>query len=114
MSDFVEFVKETLEPCGEIRSRRMFGGHGIYRDDLMFAIVADDVLYLKADDKSEIAFRERGLARFQYAKNGKVINISYYAAPEEIFDDPEEAVVWASRAYEAAVRARKAGARRPR
>lgn len=63
MSDFVEFVKETFEPCGENRSRRRFGGHGIYRDDLMFEIVADDVLYLKADDKSEVAFRAQGGVR---------------------------------------------------
>lgn len=48
---------------GEIRSRRMFGGHGIYRDDLMFAIVADDVLYLKAEDKSEVACRTQGGVR---------------------------------------------------
>jgi len=86
----------------------MFGGYGVYRDGLMFALVADDVLYLKADESTLGHFVEAGLPPFDYDKGGKRIRMSYYAAPDEIFDDPEQAREWADRAYEAALRASKA------
>lgn len=112
MSEYVEFVKEILEPFGEVRARRMFGGYGLYHCDLMFGLVADDALYLKADDTSAPWFRERSLAAFEYMKQGKPTKLSYYAAPEQMFEDPEEAILWASRACEAALRARTRSGRR--
>ena len=45
--EFMIFVQEALAPVGVIRIRRMFGGAGVYADDLFFAIIADDQLYLK-------------------------------------------------------------------
>jgi len=33
--------------------------------------------------------------------------MSYYMAPEDIFDDPEEAKIWADLSYAAAIRAKK-------
>jgi DNA transformation protein len=85
----------------------MFGGHGVYHDDLMFGLVADDVLYLKADRESSVAFSERGLPPFEYDRRGKKTRTSYFQAPEEIFDDAVQAQEWAKRAFEAALRARK-------
>ena len=106
MSDFVEFLKEVFVDFGEIRARRMFGGYGIYHRDVMFGLVAEDVLYLKVDAESAKAFEAKGLKPFQFDSGEKVIKMSYYLAPEEIFDDPEEAAIWARRAYEVAARAR--------
>jgi DNA transformation protein len=109
MSEFVEYLQEVFERFGPIRARRMFGGWGIYHNDFMFALVEKDILYLKADDQSAQFFKDRGLGQFQYVNKGKTISMSsYYLAPEEIFDDPEAARAWAARAYEAAVRSRKA------
>ena len=65
------------------------------------------MLYLKADADSRQFFEDRGLGPFEYNKKGKVMQMSYYAAPEEVFDDPDEARNWAVRAYEAALRSRK-------
>jgi DNA transformation protein len=111
MSEFVDSLHEVFAAFGPIRSRRMFGGHGVYHDELMFGLVVDDVLYLKADDASSGLFRERGLGCFQYEKAGKRVEMSYYTAPEEIFDDPELARAWALRAFEAALRNKKPGRR---
>jgi DNA transformation protein len=108
MSEFVEYLQEVFERFGPIRARRMFGGYGIYHNDFMFALVEKDILYLKADDQSVQFFKDRGLGQFQYVNKGKTIGMSYYLAPEEIFDDPDEARVWALRAYEAAVRSKTA------
>ena len=73
----------------------------------MFGLVADDVLYLKADEAISLHFTERELEQFSYEKQGKTFKMSYYMAPEDIFDDPEEAKIWADRSYAAAVRSNK-------
>jgi len=106
-SEFVGNLEDVFALFGAIEAKRMFGGYGVYHDGLMFALVAHDVLYLKADETSAGAFVELGLPQFEYGKSGKITRMSYYAAPEEIFDNPEQAKKWANRAYEAALRARK-------
>lgn len=107
MSEFVDNLHEVFEAFGPIRTRRMFGGHGIYHQDLMFALVADDVLYLKTDAHNDAAFIELDLPRFEYLKQGKRMQMAYRQAPEEIYDDPALAREWARGAFEAALRARK-------
>ena len=107
MSEFVENLQDVFTRFGPIRAKRMFGGYGVYHDDLMFGLVADDVLYLKADTQSAPEFIAQGLPAFEYAKKGKTYTMSYYLAPEEIYDDPEVAREWADRAFAAALRARK-------
>ena len=107
MSEFVSYLSEVFESFGEIRSRRMFGGHGIYHMDLMIGLVADDMLYLKADHQTSPFFDELGLQPFEYVKNGKSMKMSYYLAPDEIFDDQEIAKLWAQRAYQAASRVKR-------
>jgi DNA transformation protein len=106
VNEYVEFVREILAPFGEICARRMFGGYGLYYQDLMFALIADGALYLKTDEQSVQWFRDRGLAPFEYVKQGKPMKLSYFAAPEEMFENPDEAVCWAQRAVDAARRQR--------
>ncbi len=101
-SGFIEFLGETFEEFGLIDARRMFGGYGIYHDGIMFGLVENDTLYLKADEKTEKLFESKGLTQFQYSRAGKIVKMSYYRAPEEIYDDREKAATWARRAYEAA------------
>lgn len=108
MSDFVEHLRDVFRPLGVIDARRMFGGYGIYHDGLMFAIVMDDVLYLKADKKSAAFFERGGLPKFSYQRNGRTATLSFYCAPETIMEDSGEALSWAHRALEAALRARAA------
>lgn len=107
MSEFVNFLHEVFEHFGPIRSRKMFGGHGIYHNDLMFGLVADDELYLKTDKQNLALFEERDLPAFEFVAKGKSARMSYYAAPEEIYDDPEQACYWADQAYKAALRAKE-------
>lgn len=107
MNEYVEYLKEVFGLFGPIQPRRMFGGYGIFHKGLMFGLVANDVLYLKADEVISSHFIERELEPFSYEKQGKSFKLSYYMAPEEIFDDPEEAKVWAARSYAAALRSHK-------
>ena len=104
-NEFVDHLMELLEPFGEVTVRRMFGGYGVYRQGLMFGIVSDNTLYLKADDHNRAAFEANGLAMFGYTKQGKRIKVSYYEAPAEVLEDPQEMQHWAQLGFEAALRA---------
>ncbi|MBL1142864.1 MAG: TfoX/Sxy family protein [Proteobacteria bacterium] len=101
MSEFINFLHEVFSSFGLITTRKMFGGFGIYHDSLMFALVANDTLYLKADDSTKQNFIDKDLPPFEYNKGDKKVQMSYYLAPEEIYDDPDEAVYWARLAFQA-------------
>ncbi|WP_264324831.1 TfoX/Sxy family protein [Romeriopsis navalis] len=103
----MEHLKEIFSPLGPITSRKMFGGHGIYHNGLMFGLIADDTLYLKVDKASIHYFEERQLGAFEYDKKGKVMKMSYHLAPEEIMDSATQAELWGQRAYDAARRSYK-------
>ena len=107
MSQFVENLHEVFAAFGAVTARRMFGGYGVFHEGLMFGLVADDVLYLKVDDTSVGAFQRLGLTPFVYEQAGKRSAMSYYLAPEAVFDDPQEARRWAVVAFEAAQRSKR-------
>jgi DNA transformation protein len=101
---FIEFLHELLEPLGLISTRRMFGGHGVYCDGLFIAIVIDGRLYLKVDEQTRSAFVAAGCAPFVYEGQKKPIEMSYWNAPEEALDSPEQMQPWARLAIAAALR----------
>ena len=98
--ELVTHATELFAPLGSIRSKAMFGGWGFYCDDLFFALIADDTLYLKADTESAEHFRS---AR----KDGRTETMNYWTVPEEAMETPNGMRPWAQRALAAAVRARK-------
>ncbi len=102
--DFVDYVMELLGPFGTVATRRMFGGHGVYLDGLMFAIVSGDTLYLKADEMNRIEFEQAGCEMFSYARKGKRATLGFYRAPEDAMESPELMLPWARTAYAAALR----------
>jgi DNA transformation protein and related proteins len=108
-SGFVDNVLDLLSPWGGVSARRMFSGHGIYRQGLMFALVVDDVLYFKVDDGNRGEFEAAGMAPFRYERKSraKPIEMSYYEAPPELFDDGEAMVACARRAFAASLRAKQ-------
>ena len=112
VSEFVEHLREAFRHFGPIRARRMFGGYGVYFQDLMIGLVADDTLYLKTDAQSAQLFSDAGCRPFEYTKNGVTMTMSYSSAPIEVLDDPEAARTWATRAYEAALRSRNKATKR--
>jgi len=108
---FIALLQDVLGGLGPVSVRRMFGGAGVYADGVMFALVADDTLYLKADDETKAAFEAEGLGPFGYGGKGKRIDLPYWRAPERLLDDPEEMVAWARMALGAA---RRAAAAKPK
>lgn len=106
-SDFVEFVAEQMAFVGGLRVRAMFGGYGIYRDDCMFALIADDRLYFKADVTTRAAFEAQGLAPFTYVARGKSVTLQYFEAPPDVFEEQDAMRTWVRMAQEAALQARR-------
>jgi DNA transformation protein len=104
---FVDHCLELLSPLGSTRAARMFGGHGLYIDDLCMALVFRDALYLKVNEANRAAFEAAHCKPFVYeTKNGEKGSLSYFTAPEEAMESPHEMIPWARRALEAAVAAR--------
>lgn len=103
--DFVDYVLELFGPFGTVVSRRMFGGHGVYLDGLMFAIISEDTLYLKADEMNRIEFEQAGCEIFGYARKGRRATLGFFRAPEDAMESPELMLPWARTAYAAALRA---------
>jgi len=104
---FADFVAEQMASLGAITVRRMFGGHGLYCDGLFIAILTGEQLYFKADAQTQAAFEARALRRFTYSARGKTVQLMYYEAPAEVFDEPQAMQHWGRLALAAAVGARK-------
>jgi len=113
--DFIEYVQELFAPFGPVRVKRMFGAAGVYLDDLFFAVIADDALYLKVDEENKPRFVERGSTPFLYPMpDGRQVEMSYWRAPDEALESADEAEPWVRLALDAARRskAKKPGQRR--
>jgi len=103
---FLELLEDLLSPLGPISVRRMFGGAGIYCEGHVFAFVDDDQLFLKTAAEGQAAFEAEGTGPFTYmTKHGPGTLMSYWRAPERLFDDPDEMVAWARTALAVARRA---------
>jgi DNA transformation protein len=104
-SEFTQYIVESLSTeIEDIRSKKMFGGYGIYADNLMFALVSNEELYLKVDSKNIDKFKELNLKPFTYTRKNKDIEMSYYQAPASAIEDPEILAEWASLSISAANR----------
>lgn len=107
--EYKAFVAEQLEPLGPVRIRNMFGGAGVYFDDLMFGLIAGETLFFKVDDRNRIDFEAEEMGPFVYEPpSGKSIAMSYYELPERLYDEPEELILWARRALDAALASKAA------
>ena len=99
-----DYIAELLAPLGTVRSKRMFGGVGIYIDELFCAIIVDDTLYFKADEINQHQYLEAGCEPFTYLKEGVAQTMRYYRVPEEALDNPQEMAQWARLGMAAALR----------
>lgn len=105
LSEFAQFCLEMMALLAPVSAKRMFGGYGIYKNGVMFALIVKDVLYLKTNTNTKSLFIEKQLEPFSYQKQGKTQTIAYYQCPEEAFDDEEMMLVWAKTAYLVAIQA---------
>ena len=102
---FAEFLREQLAPLGRVTMRRMFGKTGVFCDGLMLGMVRDNTLYFRVDDDNRAIFKEAdAFPPLNYEKKGRAIDLSFWRAPERLFDEPDDLVIWARAALAAARR----------
>lgn len=108
--ELVQHCLELLAPLGTPRARRMFGGHGLYVDELFIALIAFGRLYLKADAATRAQFEAAGCLPFVYDGKGRTVSLNYFSAPDEAMESPGQMQPWARLALAAALRARRPAA----
>jgi DNA transformation protein and related proteins len=111
-------IADLFSPVGRVGLRRMFGGHGVYLQDRIFAIESDGMVWLKVDATNQPLFEARGARPFTHVRrDGSVATMSYWSLPETAYDDAEELRVLTLSALDAAarnaVRPRKTRRRQP-
>jgi DNA transformation protein and related proteins len=104
--EFVDHVLETMRIFGPVEPKAMFGGWGLYHAGLFFALISENILYLKVDAESRAPFDELRLPPFVYeSRLGEKTVMHYHQAPVEALESPEVMAEWARRSYAAALRA---------
>jgi DNA transformation protein and related proteins len=101
-----EFIRELFSQFRPVTVRRMFRSAGIFCEGVMFGLVFDGAIFLKADESSVPDFEREGSRPFTYARSKRpgCVALPYWRIPERLYDDPDELAVWAGRAFAVAER----------
>jgi DNA transformation protein len=104
---FKVFVLDQLHALPELRAKAMFGAHGLYSGESFFGILDDGKLFFKTDEQSQNDFIERGMGAFTYGMKGRVMTMAYHEVPPDLLENAPELTLWARRAIQLAVTAKK-------
>lgn len=106
--EYREYVLEQLGRVAPVTSRAMFGGVGVYSDGLFFALMDDDLLYLKTDDSNRADFERAGKGPFRpFGEDAKPMR--YHELPGELLESPDALRPWVEKALAAARGRRRRG-----
>ena len=101
-SDFVDYVVyDLLSGVEGVSARAMFGGHGVYKDGIFFAVLAEDELYFKVDDANRRDYEKAGSEPFTYEVSGrkKPVVMSYWKVPADVLEDRQALARWAEKSF---------------
>ncbi len=88
-TEAAELLVRRLSTLGEVTSRKMFGGYGIFESGSMFALITSTgVAHLKVDDTN--------LERFEQAGSEKFGRMPYFEIPESVLGNTRSLRKWAS------------------
>ena len=96
--EYLNFVMEKLSPVGDIKSRAMFGGYGIFHEGLMFALISEDTLYFKVNESNRDMYQKARSKPFPHG-------ISYWEVPADVLEDTEMLKEWAEKSINIAIEA---------
>jgi DNA transformation protein and related proteins len=113
-NDYLQYVLEQLSGLQGAVSRRMFGGAGLYYDELFFGLLAANTLYFRVNDENRPEYAALGMSRFRPYKDKPHLSFNYYEVPAHVLDNAAELVRWAQRSLKVAAAAAKEVKRRPR
>lgn len=101
---FTAHVLDLLAPWSEVVAKRMFGGIGLFAHGRMFAIIIDDVLYLKDSKDADGVPVKTDFEKeyFEYDRNGKTVNLGYFKAPEAALEESDYLIRLANESFRSA------------
>ena len=105
---YLAYILEQIEGLGDLRSRRMFGGVGLYRGELFFGLIDDDTLFFKSDSTNSAEYIARKMPRFMPFPDRPEAVMAYYQVPADIIEDAESLVAWARKSVAVALSSRAA------
>ena len=97
---YKEYILDLLDDWEGIYMKRMFGGWGLFHNDMILGLIFDNELYLKVDDSSKAEYKARGSRPFTYKRGGKEVALSYWLVPEEVLEDRGVFLEWALQSLE--------------
>lgn len=108
-SDYVEYLLQDVFINTEgVSAKGMFGGYGLYKDGIMFGLIADTDVYFKVDELNKPTYLQHGSKPFIYSKaNHKSVTMSYWLVPSDIIENKDIIHVWIHEAVQAAFRSKK-------
>jgi DNA transformation protein and related proteins len=105
-TNYLAFVIDQLRGVGAVRSRRMFGGIGLYCDELFFGLIDADVVYFKVDDSNRDDYTSRGCEAFRpFADDPNAVSMNYFRVPEDVLEDSDAVCAWARKSVRIAAAA---------
>ena len=109
-----DFVIDQLSDVRGLRTKAMFGGIGLYADDVFFGIVASDVLYFKVDDSNRADYEAAGSKPFKPFADGSM-TMTYWSVPVDVLEAAPTLAKWAGKSIRVASAlgvSKKSGTRR--
>lgn len=110
-NEFVDYVMEVMSDWATVTARNMFGGHGLYREGTMFALIIEDELFFKTDAFNVALYEKESCHPFTYQSKTRIVQMSYWSAPPACLESPPEMSVWCQLAYAAALRSNAASSK---
>ncbi|WPU21508.1 TfoX/Sxy family DNA transformation protein [Cedecea neteri] len=96
--------REYLSSLGKIGCRPLFGGYSLTVEGVVFAMVAEGELYLRACEKCAQYFIQKSAPPLMYSKRGLPVALNYYRVDEELWENPDKLVQLSSQALRSAQR----------
>jgi DNA transformation protein len=103
-NEYTVFLSDLFSGLGPVDLRRMFGGQGLYHQDIIIGLIIGEALFLKTDEQTRLQFQAAGGEPFVYTGKGKPVTTSYWSPPAEAFESAQDMLPWARLAQAAALR----------
>jgi len=93
-ASFLDYCIDQLDSL-DVSYRKMFGGAGIYSDEVMFGLVSGDQLYFRVTPSTEARYLEAGMGPFVPFADKPHYKMPYFEVPLSVLEQPSELEPWA-------------------
>jgi len=83
----IEKARRQLAELGEIECRSQFGGYSLAVESVVFALVAEGELYLRACEQVKPYIVERKMEPLHFTKRGMPVALDYYRVDEPLWNE---------------------------